>query len=274
MPTPTPNAADIEARLLRVVTGLVSETQPALAERVALASQFERDLGLDSLARVELLLRVGREFGAALPDAALAEAQSPGELLRFIGRADAAPAQDSYRALPAEAIDDLPQPATTLTEVLCWHATRHPQRTHVVFHDDGEQAEAISYSELLNEARGLAAGLVARGLQARQTVALMLPTGRGYLASFFAVMLAGGIPVPIYPPARLAQIEDHLRRHAYILDNAQTVFIITVAQAKPIAALLRARVTALREILTPDELLAPPTALLHQAVPDDIAFLQ
>jgi acyl-CoA synthetase (AMP-forming)/AMP-acid ligase II len=68
----------------------------------------------------------------------------------------------------------------------------------------------------------------------------MLPTGRDYLTSFFGVMLAGGIPVPIYPPARLAQIEDHLRRHARILANAEAVFIITVPQAKGVAALLRA----------------------------------
>ena len=67
----------------------------------------------------------------------------------------------------------------------------------------------------------------------------MLPTGQNYLASFFGVMLAGGIPVPIYPPARLAQIDDHLRRHAHILANAEAVFIVTVAQAKGVAALLR-----------------------------------
>ena len=28
------------------------------------------------------------------------------------------------------------------------------------------------------------------------------------------VLMAGGIPVPIYPPARPSQLEDHLRRHA------------------------------------------------------------
>lgn len=274
MPSATPIDSAPSARLLRVVDALVQETQPARAGRVDLNSQFERDLGLDSLARVELLLRVGSEFGATLPDAALTEARTPADLLRLIGQSgDSGPASNGS-TLTHEAIADLPTSATTLSEVLLWHAERHPQRTHVLLYGDGEQTQEISYAELLHGARQIAGGLVARGLQARQTVALMLPTGRDYLASFFAVVLADAIPVPIYPPARLAQIDDHLNRHAHILANAEALFIITVAQAKGIATLLRAKVPTLREIVCPDELVGPPLALPYRAGADDIAFLQ
>jgi len=120
----------------------------------------------------------------------------------------------------------------------------------------------------------MATGLVTRGLLPRQTVALMLPTSRDYLSSFFGVLLAGGIPVPIYPPARLAQIDDHLRRHARILANAEAVFIVTVPQAKGVAALLRREVPSLNEVLTPAELDSEPIDLLYRAQADDIAFLQ
>jgi hypothetical protein len=38
------------------------------------------------------------------------------------------------RQLAVEAIDaDLPHEATTLVDVLHWHAQRHPERTHVLF---------------------------------------------------------------------------------------------------------------------------------------------
>ena len=70
----------------------------------------------------------------------------------------------------------------------------------------------------------IAAGLHAHELQPGQSVALMLPTGRDYLFSFFGILMAGGIPVPIYPPARASQLEEHLRRHAGILGNANAVF--------------------------------------------------
>ena len=258
-----------------MVSTLVAQTQPARSGRVALDSQFERDLGLDSLARVELLLRVGNEFGAPLPDAALEQAQTPRDLLRFIGQtADQTELPGRTAALTQETISAPPLQAATLIEVLQWHVDHHPQRTHVLLYGEREQLQPITYGQLLNEANQIAAGLLMRGLPPRQTVALMLPTGRRYLTSFFGVMLAGGIPVPIYPPARLTQIDDHLRRHAHILDNAQTVFIITVPEAKGVAALLRAAVPALRDTLTHDELVASPTDLPWRAAPDDIAFLQ
>lgn len=272
---------EVSTRLLRVVTAMVEETRPGRAGRVSLTSHLERDLGLDSLARVELLLRVGSEFGRSLPDAALAEAETPQDLLRFVASAGVeAFSGELVELATASGLTSVPAQATTLVEVLEWHAEHNPQRTHVLLYSDGAseqgsfRAETISYAELLEQSRRVATSLVTRGLLPRQAVALMLPTGRDYLTSFFGVMLAGGIPVPIYPPARLAQLEDHLRRHARILANAEAAFIITVPQAKGVAALLRAEAPSLTEVLTPAELDSEPIGLLYRAAPEDIAFLQ
>ncbi|MBI4740471.1 MAG: AMP-binding protein [Betaproteobacteria bacterium] len=273
---PQQPARDVVERLLGVVSALVAETHPGRVRPAGIASHFERDLGLDSLARVELMLRLGQEFGAPLAEAALAEAETPRDLLRFIGQAgvthsvpEAAGTVPS--AMPPTAT---PERAGTLVEALEWHARHNPGRTHVLLYGEGDEAQAISYADLLLESRRIAAGLVTHGLLPRQAVALMLPTGRAYLSCFFGVMLAGGIPVPIYPPARLAQLEDHLRRHARILGNAEAVFIITVPQAKGVAALLRKEAPSLAEVLTPDELAVAPMELLYRATPEDIAFLQ
>ena len=80
------------------------------------------------------------------------------------------------------------------------------------------------------ERLAVAAGLQEHGLQHGQTVAIMLPTSCDFFYSFYGVLLAGGVPVPIYPPARLSQIEDHLRRQASILDSARASILITVAR--------------------------------------------
>lgn len=274
MNCPADTAGGAARRLLRVTEDLVRETHAGRPAPVTLDCRLERDLGLDSLARVELLLRLGREFGQPLPEAALAEAETPRELLRFLGHAVPAAAPQAAFELPRGAVLPVPEAAATLVEVLEWHAARTPERTHVLLYGEGEQAVAVTYAELLAAARRCASGLVARGLRPQQAVALMLPTGRDYLASFFGVLIAGGIPVPIYPPARLAQIEDHLRRHARILDNAQAVCIVTVPQAKAVAAQLAAQVPSLAEIVTPQEVDAEPMPLQHRARPQDIAFLQ
>ena len=274
MSSPAEAAGEAAQRLLHVTGRLVRETHPGRGGTVTLDSRLERDLGLDSLARVELLLRLSREFGVALPQAALAEAETPRDLLRWLTRVAPEAAVAPAIALPHGAVLPAPAAATTLIEALEWHAARTPERTHVLLYGEGEQAAALSYADLLAGARRIAGGLVARGLQPQQAVALMLPTGRDYLACFFGILLAGGIPVPIYPPARLAQIEDHLRRHARILDNARAVFIVTVPQAKTVAALLQAQVPSLAEIVTPQEVEAEPAPLLHRAKAADIAFLQ
>ena len=278
----TPEPQEASARLLRVTALLVQETHPGRRSTVTLDSALERDLGLDSLARVEWLLRIGKEFGATLPEAALGEAETPRDLLRHLvpahpgtpGDVEPPAAPRAAVLLPHGAVIPPPDSAATLAEVLEWHAARTPDRTHVLLCGEGGQTTAITYADLLAGARRIASGLVSRGLQPQQAVALMLPTGRDYLACFFGVLLAGGIPVPIYPPARLAQIEDHLKRHARILDNAQAVFIVTVPQAKTVAALLCARAPSLVEIVTPEEIDAEPVSLCFRAAPDDIAFLQ
>ena len=187
---------EIPARLLRVVAVMVEETRPGRVGRVSMSSHLERDLGLDSLARVELLLRVGSEFGKSLPEAALAEAETPQDLLRFIDRAGAErfAAIDPDLGISSGPIS-IPGQAETLVEVLEWHAERTPQRPHVLLYggdQEGEfRADTITYRQLLDQARRVATGLVSRGLLPRQAVALMLPTGSDYLTSFFGVMLAG-----------------------------------------------------------------------------------
>ena len=248
--------------------------------RITLDSALDRDLGFDSLSRVELLLRLERAFGISLPEQVLASAETPRDLWRALLSAGAAGRQGPssaqiMRAAALEELEGTPHTARTLPEMLDWHVLSHPQRPHVYLYGDGDEPEVITYAALADGARALAAGLQARGLLPGQTVAIMLPTGRDYLFSFFGILLAGGIPVPIYPPLRPSQVEDHLRRHAGILANARAVLLITVAEARRVARLLKAQVESLRDVVAPEELAAPAEAFKGCAVRgQDVAFLQ
>ncbi|MGH8810076.1 MAG: AMP-binding protein, partial [Noviherbaspirillum sp.] len=277
----TTSAEQAGKQLLPLVQQLARETHPDQSPHaVTLDSSLERDLGLDSLARAELMLRIGQATGTTLPDAALSEAETPRDILRFLthvsGNAAPEPEAGSPILLGSAGTLSVPHDAQSLVDVLEWHAARQPDKLHIrLLYGDRQQEQTISYRDLLEGANRIAAGLAARGLQARQTVSLMLPTGQDYLASFFGIMIAGGIPVPIYPPARLAQIEDHLKRHARILSNAGVTLLITVKEAKQVALMLQAAVPGLAAIVTPDELAATSAAPpRHRATKDDIAFLQ
>ena len=100
----------------------------------------------------------------------------------------------------------------------------------------------------------MAGGLRERGVAPGDTVALMLPTGLDFLAAFHGILLAGGIPVPIYPPARLDRLEEYAARQSAILADAGVKVLLTVARARAVAALLRPRVPSLRDVATVREL--------------------
>ncbi len=247
---------------------------PAHPEDVTLDSALERDLGFDSLARVELVQRVGKAFGVHLPDDALAQAETPRDLLNFLGQPAHAAPQPFATPLGGASAVAPPRQAHTLPEVLAWHTERQPERVHVLLYGERQEVQPISYRQLFEAGRAVAGGLAARGLMPGQTITLMLPTGLGYLKSFIGVLMAGCVPVPIYPPARLAQIEEHLRRHARILSNAGTSLMITVEEAKPVARILRTKVSSLTAVLTPEELSDAPAATIFPAQASDLALLQ
>src|SRR6185436_13495247 len=75
-----------------------------------------------------------------------------------------------------------------------------------------------------------------------------------FLRAFQGVLAAGAIPVPIYPPVRLDQLEEYARRQAAILADAGVRALITIDRARPIARLLRAAVPSLELVTTADEL--------------------
>ena len=110
------------------------------------------------------------------------------------------------------------------------------------------------YGELLAMPRRLAAGSPRETSRAARAVALMLPTGRDFFVAFLGIQLAGGVPVPIYPPFRASQLEDHLRRQALILENARAVLLIGSAETARAAAGCGAGWSTLRAVVTVAEL--------------------
>ena len=131
--TETEAAASADA-LITLVERMVRDARHGRAVHVALDSSLERDLGLDSLARVELVLRIERAFDLSLPERALYAAETPRDLLRLVHAS-----QGVRRAEPEKNIRSLVQAepgvascqAQTLLDALAWHAGRHPDRLQV-----------------------------------------------------------------------------------------------------------------------------------------------
>ena len=247
--------------------------------RLHLDSSFDKDLGLDSLTRMELLARVEEYFGVALSEEVYARIETPRDLWREIQNANP---HQQLKPVSSETLlggqiesDAIAFDAQTLVDVLEWHVKTHPKRTHITLYSDQDEGENITFQDLKSAAETMAGGLQHYGLKPKQVVAIMLPTGREYFISFFAILIAGGIPVPLYPPARRAQIEEHLLRHQRILDNCQAVMLITADDNIQIAERLISQLSHLQRVVTPKELTAINGSLLKPRLSgQDIAFLQ
>ena len=234
----------IEQGVLDIIRGLLRELGSERGARtVAPDSVLERDLGLGSLERVELLVRCERRFGRRLPDAVAQQAETPADWVRALmtGQASiqgAGPRRQRFHIVqPDRRASEPPASARTWIEVLRYHAGLDPDRVQIHLLE-GDSGHDISYGKLLETASQVAAGLRAKGFQRNETAAIMLPTSSDFFYAFFGVMLAGGVAVPIYPPARPDKIEEYVRRQVKILRNAEARFLITFDRARSLSQLM------------------------------------
>jgi len=262
--------------LLRVVEEVAGELHPHRSVEATLDSQLDRELGFDSLGRVELLARIERTFGCALPEQVAATVETPRDLLRAMLASHPTPgsAAGADTEPMATTKASVPTQAQTLPEVLQWHAGHEPDRCHIRFYADAGDEGVLTYGALATDAARMAAGLQGLGLQPGEAVAIMLPTCPEYFPVFFGTLLAGGIPVPMYPPARPTQIEDHLRRQSAILSNCMAPILVTSKEIVAVARMLGAQVPTLKRVVTTAELAGDAAPVLPQVSPDAIALLQ
>jgi fatty-acyl-CoA synthase len=267
-------------RVLEIVRGLLQELGSFGALPILNAgSHLDRELGLGSLERVELLARLETEFSVRLPDRAASEASTPEDLARLILEAPQAESSDegAFSALRASATTQRshteagaagPFAAQTLIDVLRFRASHDAQRAHLLISEDSEGAvreRTLTFGELYAAAQRVAAELARRGVPPGGRVAMMLPTSRAFFVSYAGILLAGAIPVPIYPPFRADRIEEYAARQSAILNNAEVSMLLTFRRAEAVAHLLKPRVRSLASVADAEKLIdaadkAPPPA--------------
>jgi len=287
-PTTQIDGSALRARVLEVVRQLLMElgSQGALP-LLGLKSNLDRDLGLGSLERVELIARLESEFGVRLPDLAAAQANTPEDLAALI---DGSPSNgdavvetaSAFRTavetqkLHYEAETRTVFAAETLNEVFRFRAMHDGDRVHLDITEETESGEKnvkLSFAELYAAGQRCAEHLARIGVPPGGRVSLMLPTSRAFFVSYTGILLAGAVPVPIYPPFRADRIEEYASRQSAILNNADVCLLLTFRRAEAVAKLLKPRVRSLEHVFDAERFLdeadkAPPPS--PGALPADL----
>ncbi|MCX5740041.1 MAG: AMP-binding protein [Proteobacteria bacterium] len=100
-------------------------------------------------------------------------------------------------------------------------ATAAQTRGRIVFLDAQEQELAISHAELFARAQRAAGGIAAQGIEPGERVAIIAATSPAFFDGFFGAILAGAVPVPLYPPVRLGRMQEYHERTAAMLRAAR-----------------------------------------------------
>ena len=95
------------------------------------------------------------------------------------------------------------------------------------FVDRTETATWFGWAEIRERARAACGGMQALGIERGDRVALIFPTGIDFFVAFFGALLAGAVPVPLYPPARLGRREEYVRRTAQLLERSGARLILS-----------------------------------------------
>ena len=112
-------------------------------------------------------------------------------------------------------------------------AGRHPEGG-LRFVDREERAVWFGWAEVRERAEAVAGGLAALGITPRDRVALVFPTGIEFFDGFFGALLAGAVPVPLYPPVRLGRMGEYLARTARMIEVSGARLVLADSRVKRI----------------------------------------
>jgi fatty-acyl-CoA synthase len=145
------------------------------------------------------------------------------------------------------------------------------------FIDAAGAETALSFAELYVATVRRDAQLRALELSRGERVAVVIPDAADFVPTFLGTVRAGGVPVPLYPPAALGRLDAYLDNLAAISRVAAPVLLCTVSALVELLSPLRDRVPSLRAIVAVDALPEPAPGMASvpaSVTAADTAFLQ
>ena len=159
----------------------------------------------------------------------------------------------------------------TLIEALQRAAALAPTRG-LIFLDREEREVSAEWRDVFARAAAVAGGLRARGIREGDTVVSVFPTGPRFFDAFFGTLLAGAVPVPLYPPARLGRLLEYQARTAAMITAVGARLVLTDSRTLPGLAETQERAKPEQGVVDVTLVTGPPC--VRAGSPDDLALVQ
>jgi fatty-acyl-CoA synthase len=142
---------------------------------------------------------------------------------------------------------------------------------------DGVEHE-LPYETMVAEAERRAALFISRGIRKGDRVALVIPEGHEFVLAFLGAVMAGAVPVPIFPRATFKTGSDYADTVAHICQASTAKLLVCMEQNLSLLEPARPRMPSVERITTVEQLFAAeitlPVSVLPNVSPDDLCFLQ
>ena len=147
-------------------------------------------------------------------------------------------------------------------------------RTGVTFVDLRERETFVDWGAVCRGARRAAAALAAAGIAPGDRVALVLRTEPAFLDAFFGTLLAGAVPVPLYPPVRLGRMDEYLQATARMVSVSGARVILAGGAVRRLLGGVVDRARPALGCRAVEDLAGGRDELARAAHPDDLALVQ
>lgn len=165
-----------------------------------------------------------------------------------------------------------PQPRhETVAEMIAHAASSGAVLTFV---DAQEHESRFTWAQLCNRARRVAGALADLGVAEGDRVAIVLPTSVDFCDAFFGAILAGAVPVPLYPPVRLGRLDEYHRATARMVEGVGAEIVLTDARVGLMLGEVAARAKPKLGVMRVSELRERGSELERSRRADDLALIQ
>lgn len=162
----------------------------------------------------------------------------------------------------------------TLAHALTGVAERYPDKGFI-FLDTAGKESPYKWPDVDRATNARAAQFQSLGLGKGDRVGLIVIEPEDFVLNFFAAIRAGIVPVPLYPPLSMGELDAYMDRLAGILTTAEASLLVTSKSLENVLWGVVDKVPTLRKLVTLESLKGATGEMTPVEVsPDDVCFLQ
>lgn len=140
---------------------------------------------------------------------------------------------------------------------------------------EGATEASFSFAAIERASARYGGAFQALGLKKGDRVALILPENEDFVLAFFGAVRAGIVPVPIYPPLGLGQLQGYLDNTRHIVAKSGARALVTTGQIKRLLGTVQDGCPALEQVVAIEGIRESMETLRPEKIGlDDVAFLQ